>query len=199
MSAQIALIDYGAGNLRSVANALAHLGIGFEITADPEAVLRADKVIFPGVGAAASCMRELRARGLVEALRECRQPVLGICLGMQCLTEWSAEGEGVECLAMLPGRAVRFSGDVKVPQIGWNSVEHRQSDHLFDGIPSGERFYFLHSYRVETDREWVLAETDYGEWYPCAVRRENFRGVQFHLEKSGPPGLRVLENFVHRC
>jgi imidazole glycerol phosphate synthase glutamine amidotransferase subunit len=198
--ARVALIDYGAGNLRSVANALAHLGIDFEVTADPAVVAAAEKIIFPGVGAAASCMRELAARGLVEPLRAADRPVLGLCLGMQCLTEWSAEGGApVECLGVLPGRAERFGGDVKVPQMGWNTVRVLRDDPLFDGLSPDEHFYFLHAYRVHTRPEHVLAETDYGGAYPSAVRRGPFRGVQFHPEKSGPSGLRLLRNFVERC
>lgn len=197
---RLALIDYGAGNLRSVANALAHLGIDFEVTADPAVVAAADRIIFPGVGAAASCMRELAARGLVEPLRAARRPVLGLCLGMQALTESSAEGGArVECLGVIPGRAERFGDGVKVPQMGWNTVRVLREDPLFAGIPPDEHFYFLHAYRVHAAPEHVLAETDYGGAYPSAVRRDHFRGVQFHPEKSGPYGLRLLRNFVERC
>lgn len=198
--ARVALIDYGAGNLRSVANALAHLGVGFEIATNPEVVTAADKVVFPGVGAAASCMRELRSLGLVEALRSLGRPVLGLCLGMQVLTESSAEGgEGVECLGIIPGRSERFGTAVKVPQMGWNTVRPLRDDPLFAGIPAGEHFYFLHAYRVRTSPEHVLAETEYDGTYPSAVRRANFWGVQFHPEKSGPAGLRLLRNFIERC
>ena len=198
--AHVALIDYGAGNLRSVANALAHLGADFEVTADPEVVASAAKVIFPGVGAAASCVRELAARGLGEAIRSHRGPVLGICLGMQVLTESSAEGgEGVPCLGVLPGRTERFGTGVKVPQMGWNTVLPSREDPLFTGIPAGEHFYFLHAYRVRTSPEHVLAETEYDGSYASAVRGANFRGVQFHPEKSGPAGLALLRNFLERC
>lgn len=197
---RIALIDYGAGNLRSVANALAHLGVEFEITADPEIVTSAEKVVFPGVGAAASCMRELRSRGLADAIRVCRQPVLGICLGMQVLTESSPEGgRPVECLGVLPGHTERFGGGVKVPQMGWNTVRTLREDPLFEGIPNDEQFYFLHAYRVRTSADYTLAQTEYDGPYASAVRRANFFGVQFHPEKSGPAGLHLLENFVARC
>ncbi len=196
----IVLVDYGAGNLRSVANALKRVGVAFEVSDRPEAVAAAKKVIFPGVGAAAACMRELAARGLDRALRECRVPALGICLGMQCLAEWSAEGEpGVACLGVLPGRAERFGTELKVPQVGWNRVRLVREDPLFYGIGEGEHFYFLHSYKVLTDRQYVLAETDYGGPYPSAVRIGNFWGVQFHPEKSGAVGLQLLRNFVERC
>lgn len=198
--ARIALIDYGAGNLRSVANALAHVGAEFEITADPEVVASAEKVVFPGVGAAASCMRDLRSRGLADAIRACRRPVLGICLGMQVLTESSAEASPpVACLGLLPGHAERFGAGVKVPQMGWNTVHTLREDPLFDGIPNDEPFYFLHAYRVRTSAEHILAETEYDGPYASAVRRGHVVGVQFHPEKSGPAGLRLLENFVARC
>ena len=198
--ARVALIDYGAGNLRSVANALEHLGSEFEVTADPDVVASAKKVIFPGVGAAASCVRELAARGLGDAIRSHRGPLLGICLGMQVLTESSAEGgRDVPCLGLLPGHTERFGPTVKVPQMGWNTVRPTRDDPLFAGIAADEYFYFLHAYRVRTSREHVLAESDYDGPYASAVRRGNVWGVQFHPEKSGPAGLALLRNFLERC
>lgn len=196
----IALVDYGAGNLRSVANALEYVGAAYAVTADPEEVTRAEKVIFPGVGAAASCMEELSARGLDEALRQHGGPVLGICLGMQVLTEWSEEGlTHVDCLGIIPGRTERFRGAVKLPHIGWNTVRILHDDPLFAGIPSSEYFYFAHTYRVRTDPSLVIGETDYGDTYASVVRSGNVRGVQFHPEKSGHHGLRLLRNFVEQC
>lgn len=196
----IVLVDYGAGNLRSVANALAHLGFDHEVSSEPAVVASADKIIFPGVGAAASCMQELRARGLDRALATSARPVLGICLGMQLLTHSSTEGHAtIDCLGVLPGEAARFQGAVKLPQIGWNTISKKIQDPLLEGIESGEYFYFLHSYRVHTDSEYVIAETDYGEIFPSVIRRGNFWGVQFHPEKSGDAGLKLLTNFLERC
>lgn len=196
----IALVDYGAGNMRSVANALAHVGASFEITEDPATVAKADKVVFPGVGAAASCMEALRACGLDEALRSCEQPVLGICLGMQALTDWSTEGDAnVVCLGIVPGRTHHFRSVRKLPQIGWNRLEIVRDDPLLAGVPDGEHFYFLHAYRVDVEARCVLGRTDYGGPYPSAIRNGNFWGVQFHPEKSGPYGLHILRNFVERC
>lgn len=196
----IVLVDYGAGNLRSVANALAHLGYDHEVSEDPAVIQAADKIIFPGVGAAASCMRQLRERGLDRALASSRRPLLGICLGMQMLAHSSTEGQAtVECLGVLPGDAARFQSPVKLPQIGWNTITKSVEDPLLEGIESGEYFYFLHSYRVRTDSEYVIAETEYGETYPSVVRHGNFWGVQFHPEKSGDAGLKLLTNFLERC
>ncbi len=194
------LVDYGAGNLQSVANALRHLGVAFEITDRPETVARAGRVILPGVGAAASCMRALAERGLEDVLRAYRRPLLGICLGMQVLTESSSEGSvGQACLGLLPGRAARFDGGVRIPQMGWNTVVVLRDDPLFHGIPSGAYFYFAHSYRVHTEPDCVVAETEYGGRYPSVIRRGPVWGVQFHPEKSGGLGLRLLRNFVERC
>jgi glutamine amidotransferase len=196
----IALIDYGAGNLQSVANALSHLDAEFAITDDPGTVAGSAKVIFPGVGAAASCMQALAGRGLDQTLRRVNVPVLGICLGMQVLTASSGEGaQEVGCLGMLPGYTARFAATEKLPQIGWNTIEILRKDPLLEGIASGEHFYFLHSYRVHTTEQHVLAQTVYGTPYPSIVRRDNFWGVQFHPEKSGSAGLRLLRNFIELC
>jgi len=197
----VVVIDYGAGNLRSVTNALSHLGVPHAVSDDPEVVARAGKIVFPGVGAATSCMAALRKRELVAALRSCRVPLLGICLGMQVLAELSEEGDRpVACLGLVRGKVERFAEGLKVPQIGWNTVRVLdEGDPLFYGIPQDEPFYFLHAYRLRTDPAYVLAETTYGKPYPSAVRRGTVRGVQFHPEKSGPAGLRLLRNFVERC
>lgn len=200
---RIAIIDYKAGNLTSVQRALAHLGIDAEVTPDPKRVALADRVIFPGVGAAESCMANLIDGGLDEALRtaiDSGKPVLGICVGMQLLFEHSDEDGGVPCLGVLEGVVERFrptESTIKVPHMGWNAVEHDGTDPLFAGIPSGERFYFVHSYYCAPDAAVrINAVADHGGKFAAGVRRDNLAAVQFHPEKSGEAGLRLLKNFV---
>lgn len=204
----IALVDYGAGNLRSVEFALEHLGVPFRRAATPEALPEAAAILLPGVGAAESAMRELETRGLAAPLREARVPTLGICLGLQLFTELSFEGgEPVRCLGLVPGRTVRFGAagavadaaadagfPLPLPHIGWNETS-LAGDPLFAGLPPREHFYFLHSYRAAVSADVIIAEAEYGERFPAAVRRGNRVAVQFHPEKSGPAGLRVLANF----
>ena len=206
----IAIIDYDAGNLTSVARALTHLGCPNEITAVPETILAADFVIFPGVGAAKATMATLRQRGLDEVLTDVYRrgtPMLGICIGIQILFEHSDE-EDTECLGFLPGRVKKFptsdanaaSSFNKVPQIGWNEVHQVQSHPIFEGIPNPAHFYFVNSYYPvpETD-EAVIGKTAYGLEFCSALAHENLIATQFHLEKSGRVGLKMLRNFVFRC
>jgi len=196
----IALIDYGAGNLRSVEFALERLGVSWRRAASPADVGGVEAVILPGVGAAESAMRELEARDLVSFLRETELPMLGICLGMQLFTERSDEGAaGVRCLGILPGTTRRIGAEspafgLPLPHIGWNETE-LGNDPLFEGLEGREHFYFLHSYRVHTGAEHVVAAVDYGAPLPAAVRAGNRAAVQFHPEKSGRAGLTVLANF----
>jgi glutamine amidotransferase len=204
---KIAVIDYGMGNLRSVAKALEHVAPGHEVlvTSDAAFVASADRVVFPGQGAMPDCMRELDARGLRVAVLEASRtkPFLGICIGLQMLFESSEEGP-TGGLSVLPGRVRRFSAmrdsagaRLKVPHMGWNEV--RQQPHpLWAGIPDGARFYFVHSYYVEPGDEALAAGwTEYGVRFTCAVARDNIFAVQFHPEKSQAEGLRLLANFVH--
>ncbi|MCL7972113.1 MAG: imidazole glycerol phosphate synthase subunit HisH [marine benthic group bacterium] len=196
----IALVDYGAGNLRSVEFALEHLGVPFRRARDPVELKGAAAVILPGVGAAASAMRELEERGLADALRETSLPVLGVCLGLQLFTERSDEGEvPVDCLGLVPGETRRFGAEggefpLPLPHIGWNETR-LSGDPLFEGLREREHFYYLHSYRASVAAEGVIAEADYGEPFPAAVRSGHRVAVQFHPEKSGAAGLRVLANF----
>jgi glutamine amidotransferase len=195
-SPTIGLVDYGAGNSRSVSNALRRLGVGALISADPEVLNQTDKLIFPGVGEARSAMERLSRAGVLEWLRETSQPFLGICLGMQLLFDRSTE-RATECLGVLPGTIELFQS-AKVPHMGWNTVEHDATDPLLSEIPSGSHFYFVHSYFAPTG-PFTLGTTEYGATFSSAVRHRTRWGVQFHPEKSGPVGLQLLKNFVERC
>jgi glutamine amidotransferase len=207
--ADIAVIDYGMGNLRSVAKALEHVApqLDIVVSSDPDVIARAGRVVFPGVGAMPDCMRELESRGLRQAVVEAAQskPFLGICLGMQALFESSEEGNAAG-LGILPGRVLRFPAEamvddkgqkLKVPHIGWNEV-HQAAEHpMWTGIPTGARFYFVHSYYVEAgDPDLVAGFTLYPFAFTAAVARDNIFAVQFHPEKSQATGLTLLANFV---
>lgn len=203
----IALVDYGAGNLRSVEFALDRLGVAHGRAATPDELDHACGIILPGVGAAASAMAELTARGWPDALLRRERPLLGICLGMQLLCEISEEG-GVStvCLGLIPGSVRRFGWEIRgdaegrpVPHAGWNRVTARREEALFPEQAAGEYFYFLHSYRVECPDEVVSATAVYGEPFPAAVRSAGVTGVQFHPEKSGSAGALVLRNFCREC
>ena len=189
------IIDYGAGNIRSVRNALDAIGAPSVVSRDIAELARADRLILPGVGSAGSAMSSLRNCGLEAWLGETRLPLLGICLGMQLLYEQSDE-DRARCLELLPGSVEGFDGTaVKVPHVGWNQVEVTTCDRLFERIAQREYFYFVHSYRAPVDATTV-AITEYGAPFAAAVARGNYRGVQFHPEKSGAVGLALLRNFV---
>ena len=196
---RIAIIDYKAGNTYSVIHALQRLGAKVELTADKERIQTADKVVFPGQGEAGQAMRYLRSHHLDQVIRDLRQPVLGICIGQQLLCEWSDEGN-TPCLGVFPGAVVRRFADLwpgapcKVPHIGWNSIAQPQSA-LFKGIEGGEYVYFVHSYCVPVS-PWTIAVTDYVQPFSAALHRDNFYATQFHPEKSGSVGERILQNFL---
>src|ERR1035437_6350909 len=200
----IAIVDYNAGNLTSVKLALDYLGAHSEITRDPERILAADRVIFPGVGSAGAAMQNIRALGLADVLRQVVQqgtPFLGICLGTQIIFEASEEDGGVQGLGILAGTVKRFyppNPADKVPQIGWNSVTFIKPHPLLEGIESGSEFYFLHSYYpAPADRACVLGETEYADVrFASVVARGNLAATQFHPEKSGRLGLQLLKNFA---
>lgn len=196
----IAVVDYGAGNLRSVELALDRVGADHRRAATPSELEGASGVVLPGVGAAESAMRELEGRGLAERLRSPDAPLLGVCLGMQLLTETSDEGEAgsVRCLGLVPGRTRRFRPGVRLPQIGWNRVRLRE-DPLFRGLEREEWFYFLHGHRVVVEDRCTVGSATYGERFPAAIREGDVAGLQFHPEKSGTAGLRVLANFCASC
>jgi len=202
----IAIVDYGAGNLRSVQKALQFIGAPCEITGDARKIATAPGVILPGVGSFGDCVESLRARALVEPVRAAareamagRRPFLGICLGLQLLFESSQESPGVEGLAVLPGRVEKlpFGPGLKVPHMGWNSVSLRRRDGVFAGIPEHSYFYFVHSFRVRAQEPSdVAAQTEYGATFDAAAMRGLLAATQFHPEKSGETGLRLLKNFL---
>jgi imidazole glycerol-phosphate synthase subunit HisH len=205
----VAIIDYGMGNLRSVAKAIEHVAPGHDVfvTSDPAQVTAAERVVFPGQGAMPDCMRELDKRGLRPAVLHAaaQKPFLGICIGQQMLFEHSAEGD-VPGLGILAGEVVRFPEarmngadgfKLKVPHMGWNEVWQREPHPLWADIPDGDRFYFVHSYFVvPADPAQTAAETDYGLRFTSAVARDNIFAAQFHPEKSAGAGLRLLANFI---
>lgn len=201
----IGIVDYRAGNLTSVFRALRHLGIACEISSDAAFLRGASRIIFPGVGAAGEAMANLHATGMDLLLAEALaagKPILGICLGAQIIFDRSEENDAV-CLGLIPGRVRRFPGDMtaegrplKIPHMGWNRVAWQKNHPVFRGIPTEAEFYFVHSYfPVPADAAWVAGSTEYGVSFCSAVARRNLAAVQFHPEKSGAPGLRILENF----
>lgn len=198
MDRYIAIVDYGAGNLFSMKNALDYIGARSIITSEPEALERSAAVLLPGVGAFPDAMNKLRAAALTGALCASarRKPFLGICLGMQVLFELGTEFSETPGLGLLPGRVVRLqSAGLPVPHMGWNSLRIRAATPLLDGVDAGSCVYFVHSYRADTDSACVLADTEYGETVPAAVGRGQVFGCQFHPEKSGEVGLTILRNF----
>ncbi len=197
----ITIVDYDAGNLRSVKRACDAVGIASAISRDPESVVKAERIIFPGVGAAPHAMEVLRSTGLDEALRTAYRkgtPILGICLGTQIILERSEEGP-VETLGLIPGATVRFrlkNPALKIPHMGWNGVRVVRAHPLLDGVEDGDEFYFVHSYYPHpADAADVVAVSDYEKDFCCALGRGNLFATQFHPEKSGRFGLRVLKHF----
>jgi glutamine amidotransferase len=194
----IGIVDYGAGNIRSVGNALDRLGQEFFVSNKIAELQRARKLILPGVGEARSAMESLEQIGLLRWLKEIRVPFLGICIGMQILFEHSDERD-TACLGIVAGRISRFDDTrLKVPHIGWNQVQISATSPLFDNIRDNEYFYFVHSFRAPVG-PGTVGTTEYGDRFAAAVQKENFFGVQFHTEKSGTAGIQVLKNFIDLC
>lgn len=205
----VAVIDYGMGNLHSIAKALQHAApdVDVQIVADAELILQADRVVFPGVGAMRDCMQALNQSGLSDVIRAVAKtkPLLGICLGMQALLTASEENGDTQGLGILPGKVIHFSealsdhqgNKLKIPHMGWNQV-HYSAHPLWDNIPQDSRFYFVHSYYAQPDDLSLLAATtEYPEPFACALAQDNVFAVQFHPEKSQAVGLQLLKNFLH--
>jgi glutamine amidotransferase len=201
--AMIAILDYGAGNLRSVAKALEHVGADAILTDDPAVFAGADGLVVPGQGSAVDAMRNLHRLGLVKPLKRyvaSGRPFLGVCLGEQIIFESSEEGPGVTCLGLVPGTVRKLPGGQKVPQIGWNTVHVRRHHPLLEGVPDNSYFYFVHSYYVDpTDPADVVGETEYGVSFASIVSHGNVFATQFHPEKSAGIGLRIYRNFARLC
>jgi len=212
---KIAVIDYGMGNLHSVAKALEHAAskkVEIKVSADPQIIQNADKVLLPGVGAIRDCIGEMQRLDLVGLIKEAarEKPFLGICIGMQALMSRSDENDGVDCLDIIPGNVIRFaddlteksldnSGDIrlKIPHMGWNQVQQKISHPLWKGIEQQQRFYFVHSYYVKPDNESVsAASTIYGHPVTVALAKKNIFATQFHPEKSASAGLQLFANFI---
>jgi glutamine amidotransferase len=195
---RVAVLDYGMGNLRSVARAVERVGGEPQVTADPQAALAAEAMVVPGVGAFGACMRSLRETGLDAAIREfaeSERPLLGVCLGMQVLFQESEEGDEIG-LGFLQGQVRRLPANVKVPHIGWNEVAWTADHPMIHGLESGERFYFVHSYACAPTDAVTVGVTEHGARFAAAVAVENMFATQFHPEKSGDAGLEIYRNLV---
>ncbi len=209
--ATVVVLDYGMSNLRSVAKALEHVSHGRQrivVSGTAADLERAERVVFPGQGAIGECMSHLSAMGIIDVLREIAttKPFLGICLGLQALMDWSAEGDGTAGLGLCSGRVLRFAPGLtdpatgerlKIPHMGWNTVSPTLPHPLWAGIAPAERFYFVHSFYVAPeDRDWVAGTTEYGSSFASALAKDRVFAIQFHPEKSQRAGLRLLENFL---
>lgn len=191
---KVVIIDYGAGNIKSIQFAFSRLGVEAVLSKNPEEIRKADKVIFPGVGEASSVMKKLKESGLDTLISKLKQPVLGICLGMQLMCKYSEEGN-TQGLGIFDTEVKRFSNAVKVPQMGWNTITELKSE-LFDGISENDYMYLVHGYYAENIAS-SIATTNYGLTYASALQKDNFYGVQFHPEKSGASGAKILQNFLN--
>ena len=199
-SQNIVIIDTGCANLSSVRMAIERLGVTAQVSKEAAVIRAADKLILPGVGTPKAAMHNLQERGLVDLIREAKQPLLGFCLGMQMLAQASEEHMGgesdIDCLGIVPGKVKLMQvGDLRLPHMGWNQVEHDGTHPLFNGIPSGSYFYFVHSYALEVTAA-TLATCDYGGPFTAVVGKDNFFGAQFHPERSGKAGARLIQNFL---
>jgi len=196
----VSILDYGAGNLRSVINAVARLGYQPKLAVTPEEVLAAGVLILPGVGAAAHTVSSLKRLVLDGAIKQYiagGRPFLGICIGLQVLFDSTEEDGGHDCLGIISGTVKRIPADLKIPHMGWNQVKQKREHPVFDGVPNGANFYFVHSYYVDPDDKTLVAgETEYGVTMCSVLIRGNLVATQFHPEKSGETGLRIYDNFI---
>lgn len=196
----IAIVDYDTGNLRSVCNALERIGADYVLTDDADIIRKADKVLLPGVGEASSAMAKLRERGLREVITSLKQPVLGICIGMQLMCSHSEEGD-TDCLGIFDTEVKRFNADrnagIKVPHMGWNEIHNLHSP-LLEGLKEGDFVYFVHSFAPQLCSE-TIATSENGVTFAAALNKGNFYGTQFHPEKSGTIGEHIMRNFVEKC
>lgn len=191
---KVVIIDYGAGNVRSVKFACERLGLHAQLSSDVETITSAEKLIFPGQGEASSSMKALEKQGLVEVIKDAKQPFLGICLGMQMMCEYSEEND-TDGLGLFPLEVKLFSSNgLKVPHMGWNQIEHLKTP-IMNGLNEKEYMYFVHSYYVP-DSEWTIARASYPQPFSAALHKDNFYGCQFHPEKSGEFGQLILKNFI---
>ena len=201
-SLQISIIDYDSGNLRSVAKALEKYGVDPITTSDSDIILKSDAVILPGVGSAPSAMQALSNRNLIEPIKQyiaLGKPFFGVCLGLQLLFNKTDEGDS-DCLGVISGNVRQLSSGLKVPHMGWNSIDIKKTHPILEGIPSGEFFYFVHSYFVVPQESGdITATTDYGEVFCSIYAKDNLIATQFHPEKSGDIGLRIYKNFIDMC
>ena len=196
----IVIIDYGAGNLRSVNNAVSKLGYEAKITRAPEDIIFADAVILPGVGAGGDTIAALDRLKLVGPIKRYvaeNRPFMGICIGLQVLLTGTEEGGWHECLDIIQGRVTRLPGGLKIPHMGWNQVKQKVAHPIFTGIPDNANFYFVHSYYINPeDKRLIAGETEYGISFPSMIIKDNLIGTQFHPEKSGETGLKIYDNFI---
>jgi glutamine amidotransferase len=196
-TAPVGIVDYGAGNIFSLTAALTRQGLAYEMVSEPEALTQYERIIIPGVGHAGKAMAKLQASNMVEAIRQYTRPVLGICLGMQLLTRFSEEGNQ-ELLNLIPLQTAAFKNKIrlKVPHMGWNTLQIGDSSGLLDQIPDSTYFYFVHSFYIEYNPKFTIASCEYGIKFSAIIQKDNYYGVQFHPEKSGIAGEQLLRNFL---
>lgn len=196
-TAPVGIVDYGAGNIFSLTAALTRQGLAYEMVSEPEALTQYERIIIPGVGHAGKAMAKLQTSNMIDAIRQYTRPVLGICLGMQLLTRFSEEGNQ-ELLNLIPLQTAAFENKIrlKVPHMGWNTLQIGDSSGLLDQIPDSTYFYFVHSFYIEYNPKFTIASCEYGIKFSAIIQKDNYYGVQFHPEKSGIAGEQLLRNFL---